>query len=609
MGCISKQRIDKNLFEESVVKIRKNIPENYSLCEYYEKNYHIILAESHFNERGGKSITKSRANVCTISNGIIFISKSVNKKYSLSSAVYSCSEMISNVYTHVKERLVDIIEGKYSCAIYDKYSEEVILIRDSFGSKSLYYYLDQNYFIFSSEIKPIVHFLNKIGRITIDEQSVLKYFCFLFIPPPATLFKQIKKLDIANMFSFDIKRWKIKRHICYWDMNKIELNTKLNELEIIRETEHLLDNSVRKYSKAIGSFIPAVMLGGLDSTTVAIYLARIFPQIVSYTMRYTGMKDVRDVAYAAKTAKMLGIINNFLYLNKNNIMDNFDEMMRYSNEPMCNTGILPYYYLAKNIGIKTPYAFNGNGAEMLFNCSDSPTYGQLEPLKKWSKLYGLITKYSSKHDSFYDLLRTPILGDYASQFLFFRTSAISKDLHNILTIDSVDQYRNIFFDAEKKITRFHQDDVQNKILYFDYHHEATNYFLNAGDMAAAAAGVEVITPLADRELVEFMFSVEGKWKINRVGNKYILKKIVAKYLGNDIAFRKSNQIVEYPYGSWIKRELRGMFEKYLFNANEYINTEYVKQIYSDHLKNKVDYTFLLDQIFQFQYHINSYRNW
>ena len=603
LGCVSKQKIDNGFFQECLNTVHKESSKNVRYYESFHGNLHILLGEMTNEPIHLSNIPKKTNSVCVVSDGITY---STNVK-DIILPTRNTSQQINEAYSRFGNQLVNHIEGKYSCAIYDKSKGEISLMRDSFCSKSLYYYHDSKNFIFSSDIKTIVHFLNRCGGVTVDKESVVKYFCFCFIPSPSTLFSKIKKLDAANLLHFNIHKWHKSKTTRFWDIENVELDTKLTEPEIIEKTEFLLKSSVESYYKLTNSQKSSVMLGGLDSTAVAIFLSQICPQTTGYTIRYPGVKDNRDIRYATQASKKLGITHYSLYLNSDNILENFSEAIKYTNEPTCQTGVLPYYFMAKNINNKTPYVFYGNGAELLFDTSYFPTYSQLKRIKQLNYLsLGLVSKRSN---NLYNLLKNPILEDYVSQFLFLMSIGVSKEISKTLKVGCRNTYRKTFIDEAKIIKRFRQKDVLNQMLYFGYHHKRSNFFIPGGDGAVSAAGIEVITPYANRELVEFMFSVQGKWKINQISNKYILKKIVSNYLGDDIAYRKSNTLVEYPYGKWISKELKDIFEHYLFIENEYINTNYVRQIFSDHIHKRSNNFNLLNQIFQLQYHINSYKKW
>jgi asparagine synthetase B (glutamine-hydrolysing) len=265
--------------------------------------------------------------------------------------------------------------------------------------------------------------------------------------------------------------------------------------------------------------------------------------------------------------------------------------------------------MSKNIRTKTPYVFDGTAAEFMFGCSNFPTNNLLKPLRSWMATYNFAAKFFKKHHSgFYDSLRLPIMGNWVSKFLFLAPYDSSKDLHKLLKLKSAYQYKKIYYDVAKCLNKFQQDDVLNNIIYLDYRHHGW-IFTAESEKSAMNAGVEMVSPYADRKLIEYFFTIQEKWKTNQVDTKYILRKIVAKYLGGDIAFRKSNTLVEFPLGNWIREELRGLFEQYLFIENEYIDTKFVKQIFSDHLQKRADYRLLLYQIFQFQYLINTFTKW
>ena len=137
---------------------------------------------------------------------------------------------------------VSRLNGKFSIAIYDKISEELLLYRDRVGESQLYFYEDKFFgkFVFASDIKIILETNSKFDP---NYEAIAHYFSYGFIPQPITMFDGIYNLDPGH-FVIISKSNGIKK-ICYWDFDKILPDNEITKSEIKSKLLSILDDSTR----------------------------------------------------------------------------------------------------------------------------------------------------------------------------------------------------------------------------------------------------------------------------------------------------------------------------------------------------------------------------
>ena len=133
------------------------------------------------------------------------------------------------------DSLLKKLNGMFAFAIWDSRTKEVILARDRFGQKPLYYYQNKNELLFSSDIRAIWSL--KKSLLNIDLESLDYYLCELSTPQPKTIWKEIQQLHASHYMILNAKKTTIKK---YWSLEYSE-KIKISLEESIEESERLLN--------------------------------------------------------------------------------------------------------------------------------------------------------------------------------------------------------------------------------------------------------------------------------------------------------------------------------------------------------------------------------
>ena len=198
---------------------------------------------------------------------------------------------------------LDIANGMFSIAVHDKHDKSVILCRDRFGVKPLYYYLDNQTLLFASNPKTIYN-QKKLG-ININISAISEYLSYRYIRTPHSFFKNVNQVTAGTYVKIDYSKNKLNNTVkTYYKLpkfcNQIESNN-FSEFECESKVHDLLFSSVKRRLVAdvkVGSYLS----GGVDSSLVAAIAATIQGKNLStYTV---GTKTNNEFIYARKVAKM-----------------------------------------------------------------------------------------------------------------------------------------------------------------------------------------------------------------------------------------------------------------------------------------------------------------
>ena len=608
-GRINRNReIDKELFVSSLDTLKSRGPDNSGT--YFKKNLGLgfrRLSIIDLSEKGNQPMFDESGDVGIVFNGEIYNFKELKKELEndFEWKSQSDTEVLLNGYKKWGfNALLQKIEGMFAFAIYDKRKGLISFARDHFGKKPLYYYFDEDTFIFASEIKAIINDPEIKKKCRVDKLSLSKYLFYGYVPSPNSIFDKIKKLEPSTSFVFDIKNWEILDKKRFWNLENIKLNNELSEEEILKKTEDLIKKSVEK--RLISDVPLGVFLsGGVDSSLITSYMSQISDDVNSFTVSYKDYPSADESDYAKRVAQKLGVKSNLCYFENSLVKENFIEILDYLDEPLADAAIIPLYFVSKYAKKDITVVLSGDGGDEIFGgYSKYKAQDFIEKFNYLKFISGLAKKLFKNDSSYFKFLGSFDESFYSRQFIFGSGSFLADEVSDLVKDYSYTS-DEIFSDAKEYDSLFKQKDNINRSLYLDCKIQLPDWYLVKGDRATMASSLEMRNPLLDKELAEFAFSLNGSWKIRDGEQKYLLKKLAAKYVDKDIIYREKKGF-GVPLGDWIRNELKDLFDEYLFIDNGFFDLTYVKKIYDEHLDGKVDNEFKLLRIFGFNYWYKKY---
>ncbi|MFX0066670.1 MAG: asparagine synthase (glutamine-hydrolyzing), partial [Candidatus Hermodarchaeota archaeon] len=212
----------------------------------------------------------------------------------------SDTEVIIYMYEENGEKAFVRLNGIFAFAIYDKKKKCVILARDHFGVKPLYYTLSNGRLLFGSEIKTILQ--DASVKKEFDYEAFNSFLTFRYNPSPQTLFKNIKKLFPAHYLKVTAKdSIKLKS---YWDYLP-KTNSVISEREAIEEYQRLLHSAVRRQ---MISDVPVGLLlsGGVDSAVIGYLMQKeTSEKVKAFTIGFPGKGDFNELDDAFRTTELI----------------------------------------------------------------------------------------------------------------------------------------------------------------------------------------------------------------------------------------------------------------------------------------------------------------
>ena len=521
-------------------------------------------------------------------NGEIYnfkeIKKILLKKGYVFNTKNSDTEVLLLSYIEWGLKCVDKFRGMFAFAIWDNVKKKVYLVRDRVGVKPLYYKLDSEKLIFSSEIKAILLDSDYIPEI--DEESMYHYLTFLCTPAPKTMFKYINKLEAGTWLSFDEKGNSEKKQ--YWDpLQEKELTDTQNINKVLAKT---LEESI-KYRGISDVDVGVFLSGGIDSSTNAYFFSKnskkqIKTFSIGYDQEYKSYKS--ELNYARMVAKHVKSSHFEKKLRKDDIKNFIFDMVYFQDEPISDPVCVPIFYvskLAKENNVKVCQV--GEGADELFfgytNWLRTSKINLLINNIFFPKLLKkLILYFYKKFDIQYkytsDLLKRsvekkPIFWGGAEAFSSFEKNELFSDSFKN-KIKNLDSWNCIkphyeFFNKNAKYKS-----IENWMTYLDLKIRLPELILMRVDKMTMANSLEARVPFLDHNLVQKTIDLPKNIKIKKNNLKFLLKDIIKGLLPNEIVNRKK-QGFGLPLKDWFQDGL-GINEKEIIN--EFVDrTEFFKK--------------------------------
>jgi asparagine synthase (glutamine-hydrolysing) len=537
----------------------------------------IIDLSVHANQ----PLLDSTNNYVIIFNGEIYNYKEVKaklKNYNFKTS--SDTEVVLAAYITWGDKAVDELKGMFCFAIYDKQYRKLFIARDRLGVKPLYYYKDETYFIFASEIRAIM--ATGLVPKKIDINALGDYFSTQSFTAPNTIIQEIKQLQAGHSLLIENMKCAINQ---YWNIEKPETTFDITDKESAKNKVYeLMQQSVER---RLVSDVPvaAFLSGGIDSSA-----------IVGLMSQYTNAPETFNIAfdeseydeshYAEIIAKKFNTKHHKILLKPTSFLEELPNGLNAMDIPS-GDGINSYV-VSKEIvkkGIKV--AMSGVGGDELF--AGYPTFKHWTDInkKKWIwnvpksiRTFGssILSEKSSKSERIKKLLKT----DTLSMGNFY---PLVREVMSNKTINSITNKKLIQQQFEIDVSGF-DFPLLSQMSIAEFKGFAYNTLLKDADQFSMAVSLEIREPFFDHDLIEYVLQIPDAFKYPNYP-KQLLVESLQGLLPDEIVHRKKKGF-SFPWESWMNNELKSFCEMHIksFAQRDFINGAFVESMWIDFLHKK-----------------------
>lgn len=492
------------------------------------------------------------------------------------------TELIIAAYKKWGIRCIEKLNGMFVISIWNKNKNELFIARDRLGIKPLYFYKEDDTFLFSSEIRSLLA-SNLVPR-KLNQQSLFEFFTYQTVHAPQTLINNVYELLPGHYITITQNDFEINE---YWKPST-SINTEVtnhSKDEVHKNISTLLHQAVEK---RLMSDVPfgAFLSGGIDSSIIVGLMSKtLSTPVKTFTVTFDE-SEFSEAKYAELIAKKFNTNHTEIKLSPKDFLDELPTALKALDHP---SGDGPNSYIVSKVTRESgvTMAMSGLGGDELF--AGYPVFTntlKLEQLKWiWSlptairkpvgNLIDSIIKKSST-GKLKELISNQELNLYQSLSLS-RKISLEKELKSFLNLDRysdpVSKILSNQIETEKDTLP-----LLSKVSIAEITTYMQNVLLRDTDQTSMAHALEVRVPFLDHELVEYVLGVPDKYKTPDYPKKLLIESVDG-LLPDEIVHRKKMGFT-FPWEKWLKGELHELCHT---NINQLAEREF---IHKDALLNR-----------------------
>ena len=519
---------------------------------------------------------------------------------------HSDTEVIVEACAHFGvEATLPRLVGMFAFALWDRKERRLVLARDRFGIKPLYFAEFGQAVVFGSELKAF--FAWPRFRPEIDRDALAEYLRFNYVPAPRSIFRGVAKLLPGHFLLIESGR--AVRQIRWWDLRPLVVAGLEKPLALSpADAEEKLDRLLRR---AVGlrmiADVPlgAFLSGGIDSSTVVAQMqAQSSRPVRTFTIGFSE-RDYDESEHAVAVARHLGTEHTALKLSPADAMAVIPQLPDMYDEPFADSSQIPTFLISRLARTQVTVALSGDGGDELFAGYNRYRWGE----KLWrsigffpapfrravaSALAAIPPSIWKKFDALPGISRHPEI--VAAKFIEILRLADPNDVYRRL-VSAWTEPERLVIGARVDWGVLTDADVTTAIpplvermQYLDALTYLPDDILTKVDRASMAVGLEARVPLLDHRVAAFAFSLPRSLRLQGTTGKVLLRRVLARYVPREL-FERAKTGFGIPIGSWMRGPLRDWAESLLTPASIAkggLAVEPVRQLWARHLDGRVD---------------------
>lgn len=520
------------------------------------------------SEAGNQPMVDDTGRYRIVFNGEIYNYKKLKSELSAKGVTFrsDCdTEVLLYAYIQWGESLLEKLNGFFAFAIYDQQEQTLFVARDRYGIKPLYFFQDDDKFLFASGMKSILSY--GVER-TINREALHLYFQLTYIPAPLSIIENIQKLEPGHYMTISRK-----------GLNKSKYyEFPLSEKPTIRNFDQAKDKLVNALHQSVHdrliADVPlgAFLSGGIDSSIIVALASREVEDFKTFSIGFKDNKYFDETAYAKLVADKYKTDHHVFSLDNNDLLSEVSNAISFIDEPFADSSALPVYILSKRTRKHVTVALSGDGADEIFSgynkhsgwlLSQQPDI-KSKLIKTLSPIWSLLPKSRNTQltDTFRKLDRFATTQNHNLQERYWFLASFISDtqIERLLTSD----YQNSEQNYKQELLRNIKTGDLNEALALDVQMVLQGDMLTKVDLMSMANGLEVRVPFLDPKVVALAFDMPAAYKAKGNQRKIILREAFRDLLPPELYHRPKHGF-EVPLLNWFRKELKDDLERMIFN--------------------------------------------
>ena len=551
---------------------------------------------------GHQPIANEDGSVVVVFNGEIYNHEALRRELIAGGHHFrtrSDTETLVHLYEDEGEGFLSRLRGMFAFALWDRRRGRLLLARDHFGQKPLFYTMRDGRLTFASEIKALL--ADDPSLATLSPFALDQYLTLRFVQPPDTFFERIRALPPAHYLVWEHGESRVER---YWDLTYGPKWT-YGEAETLERIDALLAEAVALH---LTSDVPvgAFLSGGLDSTLIASYASRVLGSELRTFSMGIPYRDLNELPAAAAVAARYGT-QHFSEQVTPSVGADLPRLISALDEPADPLSIC-LLHLARMTAREVKVVLGGDGGDELFGGYDRYA------ADRWLDAYRAVPQVVR------DLVATQVLGRMPDQFTFKSIT------HKLRWVDLMarktggeryaESLQYFWFNEARRAELYtpgfraklagrrpetcllelyatpNADDPADRMMYVDVMSRLPGQSLMILDRATMAYSLESRSPFLDPRFAEFMARVPVGLKIRGNRLRYLERRLGERYLPPEVLRRKKQGFAS-PLMYIMDDEVRTLAPALLLGSelvrDGYLEGPAVARIVDEHLARRRDH--------------------
>jgi asparagine synthase (glutamine-hydrolysing) len=555
--------------ENLAQRLRHRGPNGYGIKSWSEATLvHTRLSIIDLSPTGAQPMANEDGTIWTVFNGEVYNHRELRRDLESCGHKFkgrSDTEVLPHLYEEAGLSFVEKLRGMFALAIYDRRNRMLILARDRFGIKPLFYSQQNNRLAFASEIKALLEFpgINKQP----DKQAIYDFATLFYIPAPETFYKGIRALQPGEILVAQLEHDQVHCKIQTFHHWTIAPDSRLTLSQAAKRAEELVTGAVHRQME---SDVPlgALLSGGIDSSLVSVAAQEVSNgRIRTFNVRFPD-KAYDETWAAVSVAKYIGSCHETLDLHEAQGSWNYvTELLAHAGQPFADTSLFAANAVCRLIRQHVTVALSGDGGDEGFG-----GYGHYWEIARIAHLQRIpVPLWYAATTLMAPLANLGIVPDRVPlQLMEFVGADDTTIVQNLFSFLRNDEHSAIFIDRDVlPVRRFferqweHQlppgtsrlDRLSAHATEVNVRLTLANDFLFKVDTASMQEGLEVRVPMLDEDLFEFALSLPHFLKVKDRTGKRVLREVARRKLPLSVA-QKPKMGFAVPVDTWLDADFR-----------------------------------------------------
>lgn len=478
---------------------------------------------------------------------------------------HSDTEVLPHLFEQMQSERIRELDGMFAFAVWHSQTKRLLLARDPFGKKPLYYAEGPGWFAFASELKAFRH-IPGFDR-SIDREALAAYFLLQYVPAPRSIYSGVRKLSPGHYLEADFSSGApVIKVAPYFNFQPVEPKKTAPLHEQVADLNRLVLSAVEK---RLISEVPlgAFLSGGVDSSlVVAIAAKELGVKLKTFTIGFEGADDSEHIA-AREISEYLGT-EHYEKIIKPDAVALVEDIASRLDEPNGDSSCLPTLLLCQHAREHVTVALSGDGGDEMFG-----GYGRYRDtlneeggrLARILRQLGLGKEWKASN------------AYLSPRWLIFQPEQVAALLGAMPegSAAMLDEWRHLLDNPAVPLL--------HRMRNLDVHTYMPGAVLAKVDRMSMQVSLEVRCPLLDSEIARFAekVSVDACWQAPDVTKK-ILKQVASRYLPEEWMNRRKLGF-GLPANAWSKEQVLSLANDVLFS----VDSQLVQHVEADVLKKLI----------------------